>query len=102
MDQPLSRLEAFAACAPGLERCLEQEMRALGLAEIQRVPGGVEFGADAARLGTAAGVAALTGARGVFAAGAAEAGASAVPYATASVRVNATPVRLPCLTLALR
>ncbi|MBP7693134.1 MAG: class I SAM-dependent RNA methyltransferase [Anaerolineales bacterium] len=43
MDQPLSRLEAFAACAPGLERCLEQEMRALGLAEIQRVPGGVEF-----------------------------------------------------------
>lgn len=34
---------AFASCAPGLEPLLEQEMRALGLAGVQRLPGGVEF-----------------------------------------------------------
>jgi putative N6-adenine-specific DNA methylase len=42
---PLQRY--FAVAAPGLEPFVESELRALGLPEIARVDGGVEFGGEA-------------------------------------------------------
>ena len=38
-------LAAFAACAPGLEPYLEHELRQLGVGDVRRLAGGVEFAA---------------------------------------------------------
>ncbi len=50
MTQPLSMpdgaVDAFAACAPGLEPLLAAELGELGVSESRVVPGGVEFAAD--------------------------------------------------------
>jgi len=44
------RYDCFAIAAPGLESLVAHELVSLGVADATAVPGGVEFGADAARL----------------------------------------------------